>query len=277
MKKICFILFSLFAFCTQAQRYVGESSNQPARLSKQIPLDTGFIECIYSYKIYDPVRGEERESYQILEVGKNKSKFASYGYYRIDSIIGKDYPNGLTLAQYGNLSAQNNTTPESVVKDLKSGTLQFIGHIFMDFYFYEEPIPEIQWKLTDETQEICGYRCNQATASFRGRTWTAWYSNQIPVNNGPWKFGNLPGLILKIEDENHEHIFEAISIRKSNKGIGLRDLTRIKTTREKFNKALSDYRLHPGDFISGSPAIIKSKNGKHVPNNRMFFNPIEKE
>lgn len=276
MKKICFILFSLLALCAQGQRYEGEYGNRPARMPEKMPLDTGFIECIYSYKIYDPVRGEERESYQILEVGKNKSKFASYGYYRIDSIIGKDYPNGLTLAQYGNLSAQNKTTPESVVKDLKSGTLQFIGHIFMDSYIYEETIPDIKWRLTNETQEICGYNCNKATATFRGRTWTAWYCD-LPLNNGPWKFGNLPGLILKIEDEDKEHIFEAISIRKSNHVFSLHKSTRVKTTREKFNKALSDYRLHPGDFISGSPAIIKSKDGKPIPNNRMFFNPIEKE
>lgn len=276
MKKICFILFSLFAFCTQAQRYVGESSNRPARMPEKMPLDTGFIECIYSYKIYDPVRGEERESYQILEVGKDKSKFASYGYYRIDSIISRDYPNGLTLAQYGNLSAQNKTTPESVVKDLKSGTLQFIGHIFMDSYIYEETIPDIKWRLTNETQEICGYNCNKATATFRGRNWTAWYCD-LPLNNGPWKFGNLPGLILKIEDEDKEHIFEAISIRKSNHVFSLYKSTRVKTTREKFNKAISDYRLHPGDFIGNSPVLLKSTNGKPVPNNRMFFNPIEKE
>ncbi len=51
----------------------------------------------------------------------------------------------------------------------------------------------------------------------------------------------------------------------------------VKTTREKFDKALSDYKLNPGNFVAGSPVLLKNKNGKPVPNNRMFFNPIEKE
>lgn len=278
MKNICFIIFALIGICAHSQHFEGEYGNRPARLPKIIPLDTSYIECIYSYRVYDPVKETAKESYQILEAGKNKSKFASYGYYRIDSIIENDYPTGLTFAQYGNLSIANKHNPEIVVKDMKSGKLNYIGHILMDYYIYEEPIPDIKWNITnDETKVICGYNCNKATTSFRGRNWTAWYSEKIPIDNGPWKFGNLPGLILKIEDDDHEHIFEAISIRNSHRGFGLRDLTRIKTTRAKFDKALSDFKLHPGDFITGTSVLLKSKDGKPIPNNRMFFNPIEKE
>lgn len=241
-----------------------------------MPIDKGSFECIYSYKIYDPIKDEDRESFQILEIGQNISKFSSYGWYRIDSIINVNYPNGLTNAQYGRIAKDNKTTPDVIVKDLKSGILKFHGHIFMDSYVYEEPLPEIQWELGDETEEICGYKCHKATTTFRGRNWIAWYSD-IPLSNGPWKFGNLPGLIFKLEDVDHEHIFEAISIRKCDTDIGLKKIHYIKTTREKFNEALSDYKLNPGDFISGSPVAPKLKNGKPIPNNRMFFNPIEKE
>lgn len=276
MKKICYILLAVVGICAQGQHFEGELGNIPARMAEKLPLDISYIECIYSYKIYDPEKDEDRESYQILEIGKEKSKFASYGYYRIDSIIKNDYPNGLTFAQYGKLSIANKPKPGAVIKDLKSGTLELIGYIFMDNYVYEEPFPQMQWELGEEIREICGYNCHKAIGQFRGRNWTAWYCD-LPINNGPWKFGNLPGLILKIEDDAHEHIFEAISIRKSNNIIFLSKREYLKTTRDKYNKALADFYLHPGDFISGTPVLIKSKNGKSIPQKRLFFNPIEKE
>lgn len=276
MKKICFILFALLAFCVQGQHFEGEYGNTPVRMSEKMPLDTSYIECIYSYRIYDPVKNEDQETYQMLEIGKNKSKFASYGYYRIDSIIDREYPNGLTLAQYGKLSIANKPKPGAVIKDLKSGTLELIGKIFMDNYVYDEPVPQMKWVLGKETQKICGYNCNKATATFRGRNWTAWYCD-LPISNGPWKFGNLPGLILKIEDDDHEHIFEAISIRKSKNIFSLHKRNYLKTTRKRYDKALADFNLHPGDFISGTPVLLKRKDGKPIPNNRLFFNPIEKE
>lgn len=58
---------------------------------------------------------------------------------------------------------------------------------------------------------------SQSKSTFRGRHWLAWYSD-LPISEGPWKFCGLPGMILRIEDSNHEHLFTAISIRniKSN-------------------------------------------------------------
>lgn len=280
MKSIYLFLLAITCICVQAQTYTGDG-NRPARLAEKIPLDTSYIECIYSHKIYDPVWDDDREYFKILEIGHNFSQYTSYGAYWMDSIVKNDYPDGISVAKHSrliSLAAKTKTwTLESLVKDQQSGILKSYDKVFMDYYVYEEPSPQIQWKLGEETQVICGYKCNKATASFRGRNWIAWYSEKIPLNNGPWKFGNLPGLILKIEDDDHEHIFEAISIRNSNNDFRLINLHYIKTTREKFNKALSEYKLNPGDFVTGSPILLKNKDGKPIPNNRMFFNPIEKE
>lgn len=280
MKKIYLILFIVTGICVQAQTYTGDG-NRPARLGEKIPLDTSYIECIYSHKVYDPVRDENCEYFKILEVGHNFSQYSSYGAYWMDSIIKNDYPDGISVAKHSrltNLAVKTKTLSlESLVKDLQSSVLKSYDKVFIDRYVYEEPFPEIQWELGNETQEICGYKCNKATGRFRGRNWTAWYSEKIPLNNGPWKFGNLPGLILKIEDDDHEHIFEAISIRNSDNDFRLNKFHYIKTTREKFNKALAEFKLNPGDFVTGSPILLKNKNGKPIPNNRLFFNPIEKE
>lgn len=280
MKKIYLLLLVITSICAQAQTYTGDG-NRPARLAEKIPLDTSYIECIYSHKIYDPVRDENREYFKILEVGHKHSQYSSYGAYWMDSIVKNDYPEGISVAKHSQLVSLASKTKtwslESLVKDLQSGILKSYDKVFIDHYVYEEPLPQIQWELSDESQEICGYKCNKATGRFRGRNWTAWYSDKIPLNNGPWKFDNLPGLILKIEDDNHEHIFEAVSIRNSDNEFRLIKFHYIKTTREKFNKALSEYKLNPRDFVTGTPILLKNKNGKPIPNNQLFFNPIEKE
>ncbi len=277
MRIIYLLAFAILTFSINAQTYIGATGNRNASIAEIMPIDKSIMECIYSYKIYDPELEESRESYKILEVGKNYSKFSSYGAYRVDSIIKADYPTGITINEFFGLDKTYHPTREFIIKDIKKCNIQSYDKVFMDKYVYEEKTPEIKWELAPETKIICGYDCQKATAEFRGRHWTTWYCD-LPINNGPWKFGNLPGLILKIEDENLEHIFEAISIRNSDNEFGITKGSRQKTSREKFNKALYEYKTKPGNFISGSPLIPKDNDGKDfVPNNRMFFNPIEKE
>jgi GLPGLI family protein len=57
--------------------------------------------------------------------------------------------------------------------------------------------PTIVWKLLPETKEILGYNCKKAEANFRGKKVYAFYTPQIPISSGPWKYSGLPGLILE--------------------------------------------------------------------------------
>lgn len=242
-----------------------------------IQLDHSFLECIYSQVTYDPVKEESRDDYRILEIGDSISKYSSYGSYQVDSVMYILYPDGISFSQYRRLSKGKKTSSDFMLKDAAENTLTVFDNVFIDKYVYDEPIPAINWSLSEETLEVCGYMCHKATTGFRGRQWTAWYSD-IPVNNGPWKFGGLPGLILKIEDADKEHIFEAICIRNSSRDFGRDKLHYLKTTREKFNEALAEYKNNPGIFLTDHPAAPKPTDGNpFIPNRRMFFNPIEKE
>lgn len=63
------------------------------------------------------------------------------------------------------------------------------------------------WKMYKETKQIKGYKCQKATIQFRGRSYIAWFTNEIPTSFGPWKFQGLSGLILEIYDtDNYFHI-----------------------------------------------------------------------
>ena len=67
-------------------------------------------------------------------------------------------------------------------------------------YKITEPIPVQNWNIvTDSTRQILGYNCYMATTTFRGRQWTVYYTEDIPMPLGPWKLGGLPGLILFAE------------------------------------------------------------------------------
>lgn len=73
---------------------------------------------------------------------------------------------------------------------------------------------DIDWQITSETIELLGYPCQKATCRFRGRNYVAWFTTQVPLNNGPWKFSGLPGLILKVRDSQGDYIFTAKQVSR---------------------------------------------------------------
>lgn len=60
------------------------------------------------------------------------------------------------------------------------------------------------WKLHSEKKVILEKKCSKATVAFGGREWVAWYTTELPFNDGPYKFYNLPGLILEIHSVDNQ-------------------------------------------------------------------------
>ena len=57
------------------------------------------------------------------------------------------------------------------------------------------------WKV-DATQDtvIAGFKCQKATTLSDDGITVAWFTNLIPIMDGPYKYAGLPGLILRIEN-----------------------------------------------------------------------------
>ncbi len=237
------------------------------------------MECIYSYKVYDPSYDETREDFKILEIGKKKSKYGDYGAYQQDSLIFADYPNGITKNEHTKIAKRLLPSWEATIKDFSKGSIRIYDNVFIDNYLYEDPISLMKWTLVAGTENICGYPCRKATTSFRGRKWTVWYTPEIPIENGPWKFGGLPGLILKAESADNEQKFEAVSIRENNRHIQLIKFNYQKTTREKYNQERMEYCNNPHQFLTGNALAPKDKDGNIAVSEfrRLFYNPIELE
>ena len=273
------LLLAMMPFAASAQEISigGSLANEPAKLGKNKTLDTSVMECIYNYRIIDHSLGDMREYHAILELGDSIFKYESYGSYRLDSaLVGKQQ---MTLGEY--FDFYNKYSPdfkEFLLENVNANKLSYYGKVSIDKFMYHEEVPHIDWALSDSTKEICGYLCHQATATFRGRNWIAWYCD-IPKSVGPWKLNGLPGLILAAETEDKEHTFSAISVRKSSSPITVNDKEYFKTTREHFNKALADYKSNPAKSWKNSPLAPKDMNGKPmpIPKRKLFYNPLEKE
>ena len=72
------------------------------------------------------------------------------------------------------------------------------------------------WHLLDGDSIVCGYPCHKAATTFRGRTWTVWYTLDLPYSDGPWKFCGLPGLVLYAYDSEDKFRFNCIGIEKGD-------------------------------------------------------------
>lgn len=64
----------------------------------------------------------------------------------------------------------------------------------------EEEIDSFVWEIDEsKTKEILGYSCTYATTSYKGRKYEVYFAPEIPINDGPWKFNGLPGMILEVK------------------------------------------------------------------------------
>ena len=78
--------------------------------------------------------------------------------------------------------------------------------------FFDDIIKH-EWLLSsEEKKKILGKVCSKATTRFRGRDYVVWYSTEIPVQLGPWKFHGLPGLIMQVQDVKKEVSISIISL-----------------------------------------------------------------
>ncbi|KFF21305.1 GLPGLI family protein [Chryseobacterium sp. JM1] len=272
MKPYLFI-FSLITGVVFGQEIISPNfsiKTSPFEISKQ---------KISSYNIYYKVNfldnalslNSKREVLCILEIGDKVSKFFDYNQMKIDSLDEKYSSQNTIGAKEAGLYLKTRVLWNNVV--FKKDDSITVQDRFRYVYQYQDIQPKFNWALESGVKNILGYNCKKAKVTYKGRDYTAWYANDIPVNNGPYVFEGLPGLILEVEDTNQKYSFVAVGINKKPKSIYLRkEKTILRTTREKFRNVQKTYKENPGVFHSGkaynadgSPIIIKSENIQYEP------------
>ena len=137
---------------------------------------------------------------------------------------------------------------------------------------YTEQWPLMRWTLADEQQTILGHRCQKATCQFRGRDFVAWFAADVPIKGGPWKFGGLPGCILKVYDVQKIYVWEAVAIERGKFLISqYPDKLYPKSTRKSVWQRQKKYTE---DYLNAIGWT--SLEGRPTPP-KIHFEPLEKE
>lgn len=134
-----------------------------------------------------------------------------------------------------------------------------------DFYL-KDSLHVQNWTLIDdEPEDILGYTCKKAKTNFRGRNYEALYTTEIAINNGPWKFGGLPGMILKITSESNDEVYkmECVGIETHNqKNKELLDAFLKKRRKKKFlnwSEFVKDFNLFLDRYIKSLKSEVESE------------------
>lgn len=104
-----------------------------------------------------------------------------------------------------------------LVKDYTENSTTFIEeHLNRQYNAYRKPSlsPESWTIISDKDSTISGLQVYKAECFFGGRTWEAWFTPEIAVSDGPYKFSGLPGLILKLESADGDYSFHISGIER---------------------------------------------------------------
>jgi GLPGLI family protein len=116
-------------------------------------------------------------------------------------------PNGMEFR----VAVQKN--PDRVIfKNHKGGYLISQEIITGKNFYVKEPLNQMQWQLTGNTKTILKYKCQEATTTFRGRDYMAYFTTELPFKAAPFKFYGLPGIILQIQTTDQQINIEATGL-----------------------------------------------------------------
>lgn len=271
-RSLLFIIYIIFQF------------NNPlvAQFFDQNPevLDKGDFLVTYSllWKEDSLNSDFQRQEDMYLIIGANFSQFVSRNFL-LGYLQGRKMEKEGKLDEFLNLPSDQKYRARfiySIFKNYENRNMAFYGYVMPTYFEYEEAMNVCKWTLRGDTSQILGYRVNQAFANYGGRNWIAWYTPDIPMNDGPYKFCGLPGLILKVYDSKEHYIFEAVSLEKLKEPMDIEKSNRdvVKTSRENYLKAEDNMRY---DIINRAKDAGANNETQQMIAKKMLRrnNPIE--
>lgn len=214
MKKVvCFL--SLYVFVTL-----------PSKGQMEVTLNSAYTVLFdYTFQPNKEDTALKVSEPMVLHAGKQQSIFLSYYQYLNDS----------TLLAMAKETDANAALPPSlprrphqakvmyrILKEPELRQFSYGSRFGVHEAFYKDSLFVLNWEMHDEQKDIAGYVCKKATTSFAGRNYIAWYTPDIILSDGPYKFSGLPGLILSIYDVEKHHVFTATSVLNNKREVMLR-------------------------------------------------------
>ncbi len=191
-----FVLFVAAVSYGQTTRYIYETAVNP----DSINLVTMKIERTF------------------LDVKGGKSLFISENKLMKDSLFTSYKPeekenNKKEEKDFSKLGAKKHFEPTFfeyfITKNIPEQKVYYYDRVGGKQIYYQEDRP-VKWEITNEVEKQNGYPAQKATVNFGGRIWTAWFTKDISISDGPYKFSGLPGLIVKLEDDKGDYKFDLV-------------------------------------------------------------------
>ncbi|WP_426474410.1 GLPGLI family protein [Chryseobacterium balustinum] len=158
------------------------------------------------YKMYPDSLSVENVKFY-LDIKDDQSVFRSKMFRKSDSLRAKrGYPNGFEQ-EFNNkqLYVEKNRQTNSTLKYI------FVPIVYSIFAIDIQD--KLDWNIASEKLKIGEYDCQKAEVMYGGRKWTAWFTADINISDGPYVFKDLPGLIVKVSDEKEDFNFELTQIK----------------------------------------------------------------
>ncbi|MBH1959886.1 MAG: GLPGLI family protein [Flavobacteriia bacterium] len=256
----------------------------------------------YTYLIDSTNKADIQKELVVLDVNAAGSKFYSYEKFKSDSLliveIEKPQYTGSEFIKYSPSYKGKITYTISKIYPTYE-TFLHIGLGTDEYKVLDER--KTVWKINAEKQKIGEFHAQKAETEMFGRKWTAWFATEIPIQDGPYKFHGLPGLIIKIEDFTKTHSFELMGISKNLDSAGSTDQKKLfnsqeiavnytqykkmylelqndptKSLREMMNQSGSNLRMVSSDGSEVKPAdLIRKRELEAQEARKKNNNPLE--
>lgn len=182
----------------------------PLNANPNDSIDKCQFVVVYDYLINttDRNRNAVKDSVQLaVMVGKHMAKCMEFNRTMMGDFgegSNRDY-------QYGEWDARKYNLPVLFI-GYPDGEVSSFDKIVPNRYYYTETLSDFGWELLDDTLTVSDYLCRKAVGKYAGRTWMAWYSEDVAASFGPWKLRGLPGMILKAEDSDGIFSFVCVGL-----------------------------------------------------------------
>ena len=213
-----------------------------------------------------------------LVVSKDGSVFYSEDRVKSDSILKAKVQAARNSGSF-NLDMRGTKMGRFAVvinKQYPSYKTTFKNKIGMTTYEFDET-RKPEWKITSEKKKIGEFSAQKATTNYLGREWEAWFTTDLPIQDGPYVFYGLPGLIVQIADKDQDYTFTLEGVKNNFTIADLQVDKTIKLSYDKYKKAFQENYLNPGKDMrmlsapvssSGvtvtSTVVRYSENGKEI-------------
>ncbi|MHA6696609.1 GLPGLI family protein [Chryseobacterium sp. A301] len=229
--------------------------------------------ALYEYKFAsDSTKQDSIQSeWMYLDINKNGSKYFSKQTFESDSIsyasLKKQIESG---SKSINIEKKNPGKVDYEVEKTYPDYQVFLNTAVGSDHYRVPEDREMKWEILPEKMQIGEFLAQKATTHFAGRDWTAWFTMEVPIQDGPYKFHGLPGLIVKVEDLSGSHLMELKAFQKQNTDSALGDMElpngrsipfiskkKLDITRTQYIKQLQAYQKDP---VKGMREMLSRPN-----------------